>query len=504
MAPTRTPVSSVAAATLQRLSIIEDSEVYFEMLALRLRLHYPSLQAVQWLSDPTTVLQEVASFGPDLVITDYHMPGYDVLTTLGALRQRWPKLPLLVMSGRVGEERAVQLLKAGANDFLSKSNSERLPMVIDRELAEAQALRAREELQHQFEGQRLFNQAIVEQVPVGLWMLSPQGGVEGANRRGAQLMDSLGSLDRDGAWSATACWVDNGEPVGARDWPGAIALEQREQVPPRLMRVLDRDGAERFLSCGAAPLSAEDTGSLGAVVTAVDMTSEMQLQERLRRTEERLRDLSLHHIELQEQQVARLSRELHDNLGQVLSLLKMHLSTAARRELPPRRRDMEIDQALPLVDLALGRLREVCGDLWPSELSDFGLGPALAGVCEAAARAGNIEATATQIGQPQPLAASKLLGLFRVGQQAVTNTLSHASASKLSLELRWTATDAVLLVSDDGAGFDVSAARSAQQQGLRGMYERMELLGGCVDVVSRAGRGTAVCASVPTATQGRA
>ena len=74
---------------------------------------------------------------PDLVITDFHMPGYDLIATLRALRRRWPLLPVLVMSGLVGEEAAIQVLKAGASDFLPKSRAERLSMVIDRELAEA-------------------------------------------------------------------------------------------------------------------------------------------------------------------------------------------------------------------------------------------------------------------------------------------------------------------------------------------------------------------------------
>lgn len=174
------------------------------------------------------------------------------------------------MSGQVGEERAVQVLKAGASDFLPKARLERLALVIDRELAEVQAQ------------------------------------------------------------------------------------------------------------------------------TALDLFSEVQLQERLRQAEARLRHLSLHQSESHELQMANLSHELHDHLGQVLGLLKLHLSAAARRDLPSARRDLEIDQALPLVDMALGRLREVCGDLWPSELRDFGLGPELAGVCRAAARASGIAVTCTR------------------------------------------------------------------------------------------------------------
>ena len=148
--------------------IVDDSEIDVELLTLRLRAHYPALQTVQWVSAGHEVIDQVAALAPDLVITDYHMPGYDLLGTLRELRSRWPLLPLLVMSGPVGEEAAVQVLKAGANDFLPKSRSERLPMVVARELAGAQAGRVKVALQAELEWQRQIDQAIFEQAPAGL------------------------------------------------------------------------------------------------------------------------------------------------------------------------------------------------------------------------------------------------------------------------------------------------------------------------------------------------
>ena len=233
-------------------------------------------------------------------------------------------------------------------------------------------------------------------------------------------------------------------------------------------------------------------------ITAPDPTADGLLQERLRQAEAHVRKLSLNQFELHERQMANLSRELHDDLGQVLSLLKLHLGTAARPDLSPERRSVEIDEALPLVNMALSRLREVCGDLWPSELSDFGLGPALARVCSGAARAGGITVSYSEVGQPRPLASSSLLGLFRVGQQAVTNALRHSGAASVQLQLRWTDAAVALSVTDDGIGFDVQAPRQVKHHGLRGMRERMELLGGSLHVQSRRGQGSAVHASVAT------
>jgi signal transduction histidine kinase len=281
-------------------------------------------------------------------------------------------------------------------------------------------------------------------------------------------------------------------------------LHRHENVPPRLIRVQTQAGVDRHFSCGAAPLLAEDGNVLGAVVTAVDMTDEMALQEKLRHAEAQMRHLSTNQLELHEREMASVSRELHDNLGQVLSLLKLHLGSATHPNTPAARRELELSEALPLVDLALQRLREVCGELWPSELSAFGLGPALAALCDSAARAGAIVVEMTEEGEPSRLESRLALGLFRVGQQAVTNALRHSGAATVQLALHWSAAAVDLIVVDDGAGFDLRAERRPDQQGLRGLRERMELLGGTLSIESHLGEGSIVRASVPCADPERA
>ena len=119
-APASAPALALALAP-QRVLLIEDAELDAELLRDRLHLLYPMIQEVRWIGEATDILGQVAGFAPDLLITDFHMPGYDVLGTLQQLRRRWPALPMLVVSSLVGEEAAIQVLKAGANDFLPKS-----------------------------------------------------------------------------------------------------------------------------------------------------------------------------------------------------------------------------------------------------------------------------------------------------------------------------------------------------------------------------------------------
>lgn len=486
--------SADAPPPLRRVMIIDDSEIDAELLRMRLHSQFPGLQEVRWMREGRAVLEEAEAFEPDLVITDYHMPGYDLIATVSALRKRWPALPVLVMSGLVGEEAAIQVLKAGASDFLPKSRAERLSMVIDRELAEAGAKHTEAQLRAELERQHSVYQAIVDEVQAGLWILSPKGRIERTNRHGAQMMGGAPTMALENFGAIEGWWADSGQRIEPCDWPGARVILDGERAAPRLMRVRNFAGEWRHFSCGAAPLRAADGSSLGAVISAVDLSAEVELQDRLRQAEARLRQLSLNQSLQHERQMARVARDLHDNLGQVLSLLKLHLGSAARSDMPLARRELEIDEALPLVDLALIRLREVCNDLLPSELTDFGLFPALTSLSSAAGRASGLAVQASETGSPQAIEPALQLGLFRVAQQALTNALRHAGADTVRVGLQWQAGEVALTVSDNGVGFDPQTPRAPKQQGLRGMRERMELLGGALLIESSAGCGATVCA----------
>ena len=482
---------------LTRVLLVDDSEVDAELLRMRLQVQYPQLTEIHWVRDPTCVIDQISQRNPDLVITDYHIPGYDLVATVTELRSRWPTLPVLVMSGLVGEEAAIQVLKAGANDFLPKSRSERLPMVIARELAEAHAAGVRIRLQAELEAQRQLNAAIIDQMPAGLWILSPAGVIERTNQHGAALMGGAPKIGSQDFSQIDGWWTDTGEPVGSNGFPGERALAQGDPVPTRLMRVRTHQGELRDLRCGAAPLRTEEGALIGTVITAIDLTAEVALRQRLHAADAHLRKLAISQSVQHEQMMTSVSRELHDDLGQVLSLLKLHLGSAANRALPVARRELEIDEALPLIDGALSRLREVCNALRPTELSDFGLGAALAALCAAASRASGIAVSASEQGAPQTLDGSLQVGLYRVAQQALTNALRHAGAETVRVDLRWLADAVELGISDDGTGFDSSAAPLPTQQGLRGMRERVEMLCGDFNVTSTPGSGTHVLARIP-------
>ncbi|MBE1537839.1 sensor histidine kinase [Actinomadura algeriensis] len=216
-------------------------------------------------------------------------------------------------------------------------------------------------------------------------------------------------------------------------------------------------------------------------------------------------------VEAQEAERSRLSREIHDGIAQRLAGLGFHLS-AAERALPEHHPEglAQIMMARSLCELAAAETRAAIGGLRPPVLDDLGLSAALATLAREAGDgpgpAGRpLDVTVTVEGELEDALPDHVqTALYRIAQEAVGNSLRHASASCVDLLLEHFGDRVRLTVVDDGVGFSVrdvfargARGRRPDSYGLRGMTERAELLGGRVTVASRPGVGTTVEAVVP-------
>lgn len=205
----------------------------------------------------------------------------------------------------------------------------------------------------------------------------------------------------------------------------------------------------------------------------------------------RLKALSGRLLTAQEEERRRVAFELHDELGQVLTAVKINLQSVEHR------RDFNLQPAIASVDSAMERIRGLALDLRPSMLDDLGLPAALRWYTDRFARDTGIElhffADAAMRLEPALETAC-----FRVAQEALTNVLRHARARHVTVEVHIGAGGAELRISDDGEGFDVSAARQralgGTSLGLLGMEERVSYFDGELDVRSTRGKGTEIVA----------
>jgi signal transduction histidine kinase len=214
--------------------------------------------------------------------------------------------------------------------------------------------------------------------------------------------------------------------------------------------------------------------------------------------------LSLRLETVREEERARLARELHDELGQVLTSLKLEfmwlVSELGKSEPKPGIQLVNKLQSLVgLIEVSIQSVRHISGDLRPAVLDHLGLAEAIEWESTRFEARTGIRCRVRLEVKREMADRSRALALFRIFQEALTNVVRHAHAGAVRITLRERGKLMTLIVKDNGRGITKAELSNVNAIGLLGMTERAKLLGGRVTITGVQGRGTTVTVQVPTA-----
>ncbi len=231
-----------------------------------------------------------------------------------------------------------------------------------------------------------------------------------------------------------------------------------------------------------------------------EIVERKKVEVTLQANQQRLQSLSRRLVEVQEEERRRLARELHDEVGQVLTAVKLNLQ-AMQRVSDASAPGSGLEESIGIVDRALRQVRDLSLDLRPSMLDDLGLVAALRWYVDQQAQRAGFKAELAIGSMERHLSPALDTVCFRVAQEALTNVMRHAQAQQVQVELRQRDSELDLVIRDDGVGFDVNAALERASEGgslgLLGMQERVQLVGGQLEIASEPMRGTEVRARFP-------
>jgi signal transduction histidine kinase len=226
-----------------------------------------------------------------------------------------------------------------------------------------------------------------------------------------------------------------------------------------------------------------------------------QAEETLRHTSQRCQVLSRQLLQIREQERRHIARELHDEIGQALTAVKISLQAMGQ----PAGAHMQAthkENCIHIVDRALQSVRGLSLDLCPPILDDLGLPAALRWQLDRHARPAGLAVHFSHALDGRPDRDLET-ACFRIAQEAITNVIRHAEAAEIQVDLCQREAALHLSVCDDGKGFDVRSARqralAGKSMGLFSMEERVKLLGGRFFLDSAPGRGTDIRAVFPLA-----
>ncbi len=468
--------------------MVEDSELDYSLLVRLLGTAGYAVSAER-VEDEAGMREALGRTGWDAVISDHNLPAFSSTGALETLKSCGIDIPFLIVSGQIGEDVAVEAMLAGADDFVLKSRLARLAPALARSLAAARTRQREREAEATLREREARLRSITENLPGVVFQMrrSADDGElmleyasEGTRKlfgiaAGELLGDGTGALDQlfgPGRESLEAAFNASLALAGDVRWEG---------------RMHGAGGADRWvaLAGSARPAAGGDLLWDGVII---DITAQ-------KRAEAGIRELSTHLEKAKEEERKSIAREIHDDIGGILTGIKFELawlrSHAVGGEI-----GLHIGQALELTAGARAAADRIMQNLRPAIL-DLGIVAALEWLARDFGNRYEIPCSFHSNRDPVALPEDLRMAMFRICQESLTNVTKHAGAATVRVELFAGEDEVTLEIADDGAGMQEEALAKTGSFGVRGMRERAAGLGGWLEVDSRPDKGTTVMLCLP-------
>jgi PAS domain S-box-containing protein len=268
-------------------------------------------------------------------------------------------------------------------------------------------------------------------------------------------------------------------------------------------------GALAIYATEASPFDEEEISLLVGLandlaygIAALRASAEHQRAEKaLRESARKLRFLTSQILTAQEEERKRVARELHDELGQALTVLKYHLvsiENKLRRDQPGLKQDCEHLQAH--IDAIIENVRRLSWDLSPSILEDLGLSSSLRYLIDEICQSNNMRCAVKVAEINNLFAPAAQINIYRIFQESLTNIVKHAQATRIKVDIKRQNSAVIFSVQDNGKGFSLEQpvpGKVSKHLGLTAMHERARMVGGSLQISSRKGQGTKITFTIP-------
>ncbi|MBS1654101.1 MAG: response regulator [Bacteroidetes bacterium] len=469
--------------------MLEDDPADAELIRRLLQKEGLAFRSVL-VNDENSFLNAISEQRFDAVLADNALPGYSSMEALRIIRIHNPYAALILVTGTVSEEFAVNIIKEGADDYILKNNLIRLPAALGNALEKKRHLQEKQEVESAMETEKELSDAIINSLPGIFYFCDNKGNFLRWNKNFEQI--SGYSAKEIVQMSPDYFFTNHNREDYTLFFRKVLSTGYGSLEADFITRQMDR--VPYFFTGMAIQLS----GLNCLVCIGIDISAKRKAEEDLRQANTKLHRVTGHLEKIREEEQARIAREIHDQLGQQITGLKMDLSrfrdyiqpAADLSLLNEKIREMDL-----LLDETVNTIRKIASDLRPSILDDFGLVEALEWKGHEFRSRFGIPVKVVNLCDDQDFGIGVATVLFRIFQEALTNIARHAGPCTVHCTLETLLGQLILRIQDDGAGFDSSAAKDTL--GMLGMKERAFLIGGSLRVISEPGKGTTITVTVP-------
>jgi two-component system sensor histidine kinase UhpB len=438
-------------------------------------------------------LQSLNRADVEAVLLDLSLPDSQGIGTLTRMHAEKPGLPIVVLSSVDDEVLGLQLLRAGAQDYLVKEEMtgsllrRSLRYAVERKRAEVELRRS-----------EIFLESIVENIPDMIFVKDARElRFVRFNKAGEELLgharrNLIGKSDYDFFPTDEADFFTRAD----RD-----VLRNREVLDIPEEPILTKGKGLRYLHTKKIPILDENDHPLYLLGISEDITERKRAENELQRSFELLRTLSQRLEVVREQERTRIARELHDELGVRMTCMKMDLSrllAMMREPLFPREKMEEKIRSMGTeVDTTIAEVQRLASELRPGLLDDLGLVAAIEWQCQDFERRSGIRCFCEASFDEIKISPSRATAAFRICQEALINVARHAKATFVRVLVKESGDDVLIEIQDNGQGIPAEKVNEAGSLGLLGMKERSMAIGGRLEIAGWPGKGTTVTLRFP-------
>jgi len=477
-----------------KILLVEDRPEDAELIERQLRVERLAVQTrrVQTRGD---FLSAIDTGAWDVVLADFTLPQFGALEVMDILRRRGSDLPVVLVTGSLSEESAMRFIRQGGEDFLLKSSLKRLGTAVvkalERKSSEQEKRRAQAALLESEDRLRLVVDGVQD---YAICMLGPDGNVltwnSGAERIFGYRANEIGGQDFSILYK-TGATTRHPAKIHLRE-----ALAQgRSETEGWLCR---RNGECFYANVVVTPLRDGRRQLRGFSHIVRDETERQRAEETLKSSHAQLRSLAAKLQSLRESEAIRIAREIHDELGQGLTAIKIELSRIADK-LGAKGEPLaaKLQATVDLTNATIQSVQRIVTELRPRLLDELGLAEAIRWQVGEFQKRTGIRCRFLNRAAVRSFSAQLSTAVFRILQETLTNVARHACATRVNVTLRTGSGRLRLAVRDNGRGVRVGQVQAAASLGILGMRERTELLGGNFEIRGTSGKGTQVTLNVP-------
>ena len=288
-------------------------------------------------------------------------------------------------------------------------------------------------------------------------------------------------------------------PTGRKDyWEDDKEVVASGIPKMNIIEPVETHEGTRWFQTDKIPYRDNEGKIIGILGFSVDITERRRAEEELRKSREKLRNLAMYLQSIREEERKHIARDIHDELGQILSTLKIDISLL-REEIPQKQKSLiaQTKSISTLLDNGIRWVKRIASDLRPSVLDNIGVLAAIEGYTEEFQERKGIECELVLPLEELQVDQDIATAIFRVFQETMTNIARHANAKRAKIILRSVDNAIELTVEDNGIGIEEKKISASDAFGLIGMRERAQNLGGKLKIDSARGGGTKITLTVP-------